>query len=228
MGTALEGYVACGGRYDPVDSIERPGKRRYLRGQVLGLDLRNKRRDGATVLVCSNPQTGEEFDGALEEAERRRQIAEQCASAAENQAEGAENRLLAAGERARALEEQLRNLTGRARQPGRDSWGQVRLRMAMPSVCRGAGPGPGTRTSWTNFLEVPSAPDTRALVQSPCLGVRVTVALGFRGSTSELAGLRRRLANLAPDRSASPRLEQPARRSPRPRSGPPVRLPRYR
>ena len=105
MGTALEGYVARGRRYDPVEPVERTGRRRQLRSRVLGLDLRAQRRDGATVLVFADPRTGEQFDGALEEAERRRRIAEQRASAAE--------------ERVRALEERLRNLTGRTRPPGR-------------------------------------------------------------------------------------------------------------
>ncbi len=41
MGTALEGYRATGGRYEPVKSVERPGGGRHLRSRVLGLDLRN-------------------------------------------------------------------------------------------------------------------------------------------------------------------------------------------
>ena len=113
MGTALEGYVARGGRYDPVEPVERTGSSRHLRSQVLGLDLRAQRQDGATVLVFADPRTGEEFDGALEEAERRRRIAKQRASAAENRASAAEKRV-------RALEERLRNLTGHTRPPGRD------------------------------------------------------------------------------------------------------------
>ena len=96
MGTALEGYAARGGRYDPVEPVERTGRGRHLRSRVLGLDLRAQRQEGATVLVFADPRTGEEFDGALEEAERQRRIAEQRASAAENRASAAENRASAA------------------------------------------------------------------------------------------------------------------------------------
>ena len=106
MGTPLEGYVASGGRYDPVEPVERTGRGRHLRSRVLGLDLRSRRQDGATVLVFGDPRSGEEFDGGLEEGERRR---------------AAEKRASAAEERVRALEERLRNLTARAARPGRDS-----------------------------------------------------------------------------------------------------------
>ena len=75
MGTALEGYSATGGRYEPVEAVEVPGRGRHLRSRVLELDLRSRKRDGATVLVFTDPRTGEEFDGALEEAERWRRIA---------------------------------------------------------------------------------------------------------------------------------------------------------
>ena len=107
MGTALEGYAATGGRFEPVEAVERPGGGRQLRSRVLGLDLRSRKRDGATVLVFADPRTGEEFDGALEEADRRRRIAE--------------DRALAAEDRVRALEERLRNLARRARPPELDS-----------------------------------------------------------------------------------------------------------
>ena len=130
MGTALEGYVNSGGRYHPVEPVERTGSGRHLRSRVLGLDLRAQRQDGATVLVFSDPRTGEEFDGALEEAERRRRIAERERRVAENRASAAENRASAAEEeaerrriaeeRVRVLEERLRNLTGRTRPPERD------------------------------------------------------------------------------------------------------------
>ena len=100
MGTPLEGYVNSGGRYGPVEPVEPTGRGRQLRSLVLGLDLRAQRRDGATVLVFSDPRRGEEFDGALEEAERRRRIAEA---------------------RVRALEERLRNLSDRTRASGRDT-----------------------------------------------------------------------------------------------------------
>ena len=128
MGTALEGYAATGGRYEPVEAVERPGRGRYLRSRVLGLDLRSRKRDGATVLVFADPRTGEEFDGALEEAERRRRIAEDRAIAEQERADAAEdrataerNRALAAEDRVRALEQRLRNRAGRIVRSERDS-----------------------------------------------------------------------------------------------------------
>ena len=128
MGTPLEGYVASGGGYDPVEPVEGRGRGRQLRSRVLGLDLRCQRQDGATVVVFGDPRTGEEFDGALEEAERRRlgaererRAAEKRAGIADKRAGTAENRASAAEERVRALEERLRNLTARTPPPGRDS-----------------------------------------------------------------------------------------------------------
>ena len=128
MGAPLEGYRASGGRYEPVEPVELPGRGRHLRSRVLGLDLRARRRDGATVLVFADPVTGEEFDGALEEAERRRRITQdqltaerERATDAENRATAAENRATAAEERLRTLEERLRNLSGDTYPPGRDS-----------------------------------------------------------------------------------------------------------
>ncbi|MDE0102489.1 MAG: Uma2 family endonuclease [Bryobacterales bacterium] len=149
MGTALEGYALYRGKYGPLEVVKRPGGGKYLRSRVLGLDLRTQRRDGATVVVFADPLTGEEFDGAIEEASRGRQIAEQRASAAANRvaaaerraavaegratvAEGraasAEDRAAAAEERAtiaeeslRALEERLRSLSSGTRPRGRDS-----------------------------------------------------------------------------------------------------------
>ena len=121
METALEGYVATGGRYRPVEAVERPGGVRWLRSGVLGLDLRSRKRDAATVLVFADPRTGEEFDGALEEAERRRRVAEDRAIAAEDRAIAAEDRANAAEDRARVLEEQLRIFAGQIRQSERDS-----------------------------------------------------------------------------------------------------------
>ena len=58
------------------------------------------------MLVFADPRTGEEFDGALEEAERKRRIAEDRAEAAED--------------RVRVLEERLRNRAGRAHPAGLD------------------------------------------------------------------------------------------------------------
>ena len=121
MGTPLEGYVASGGRYGPVERVRRTGRGRQLRSEVLGLDLCSRRRDGATVLVFRDPQTGEEFDGALEAAEQWRRIAERGRRAAEDRAGIAERELRiaergrrAAEDRVRALEERIRNLTARA------------------------------------------------------------------------------------------------------------------
>ncbi len=139
MGSALEGYEASGGQYDPVPPVaSSDGERRYW-SRVLGLELRSRRQARSTVLVLRDPRTGEETDGAPEEAERRRRIAErdaraakqnaieakqeaiaakQRASAAEERASAAEQEAIAAkqaasaaDERVRALEEQLRALT---------------------------------------------------------------------------------------------------------------------
>ena len=107
MGRPLEGYVASGGRYGQVELVKCTGRGRRLRSRVLGLDLRSRRRDGATVLVFRDPRTGEEFDGTLAEAEQRRRAAEKRASAAE--------------ERVRALEERLRDATARNPSLRRDS-----------------------------------------------------------------------------------------------------------
>ncbi len=135
MGTALEGYAATGGRYEPVESVERPGRGRHLRSRVLGLDLCSRKRDGATVLVFADPRTGEEFDGALEEAERRRRIAEDRATAERDRADAERDRALAAEDRVTAerdralaaedrvqkLEERLRSVASRSRPSGLDS-----------------------------------------------------------------------------------------------------------
>ena len=142
MGAALEGYALYRGKYGPLEVVKRPGGDTYLRSRVLGLDLRTQRRDGATVVVFADPLTDEEFDGAIEEADRGRQIAERLLSAAANRvaaaedratvAEGraaaAEDRAAAAEERARiaeeslrALEERFRSLSSGTRLPGRDS-----------------------------------------------------------------------------------------------------------
>ena len=128
MGTALEGYAATGGRYDPVEAVEVSGRGRRPRSRVLGLDLRSRKRDGATVLVFADPRTGEEFDGALEEAERRRRIAENRADverdradAERDRADAERNRADAAEDRARALEERLRGRTSRTCHSGLDS-----------------------------------------------------------------------------------------------------------
>ena len=77
METALEDNASTpGGRYERVEPVEHPGRGTPLRGQVLELDLRSRKRVGATVLVFADPRTGEQLDGAREEAERRRWLAE--------------------------------------------------------------------------------------------------------------------------------------------------------
>ena len=132
MGSALEGYEASGGKYEPVQPVASSGQERWFRSRVLGLELRSQRQARATVLVFRDPRTGEETDGALEEAERRRRIAERDSRAAKRRASAAEERASAAeqetsaakqeaiaakqeasaaDERVRALEEQLRALT---------------------------------------------------------------------------------------------------------------------
>ena len=123
MARPLEGYEVAGGRYRPVAAVRRGGRGRYLHSRVLGLDLRSAKRDGATVLVFGNPRTGEEFDGGLEETERRRQAAEKRASAAESQARQDAGLRRATEERVQAMEERLRNLTARTPPSGRDSQG---------------------------------------------------------------------------------------------------------
>ena len=132
----LEGYRAKGRRYRWVESVGGTGGVGYLRSRVLGLDLRAESRNGATVLVIRDPETGEEFDGALEGPERRRRLAEEQLSAAREEARAAKDEARAAKDEARAakgeasvakdraraaekriqmLERQLRDLTGQAR-----------------------------------------------------------------------------------------------------------------
>ena len=79
----LEGYVTSGGSYGRVQPVE--GEGLYLRSYVLALELRSQRQVGATVLVFRDPITGEEFDGALAESERRKRAAEEKVRALENQ-----------------------------------------------------------------------------------------------------------------------------------------------
>ena len=135
MGVPLEGYRACGGRYSRVASVVGPGGVEYLRSGVLGLDLRTARRQGATVLVIRDPRTGEEFDDAVQEYDRRRRIAEDRASVAVSQMTAARDELSATRDeltaardelsakenRVRELEQQLRDATGQTRPMGRDS-----------------------------------------------------------------------------------------------------------
>ena len=131
MSSPLEGYVLSGGRYSPVERVLGAGERVHLRSEVLGLELRSARQAAATVLVFRDPATGEEFDGALAEVERRRlaaerekqslqqrvNAAERDKQAAEREKRAAEQRASVADERARALEERLRAMTAHAPPP---------------------------------------------------------------------------------------------------------------
>ena len=124
MSSPLEGYVLSGGRYSPVERVLGAGERVHLRSEVLGLELRSARQAAATVLVFRDPATGEEFDGALAEVERRRLAAErekqslqQRVNAAEREKRAAEQRASVADERAQELEERLRALTAHAPPP---------------------------------------------------------------------------------------------------------------
>ena len=107
MGTPLEGYRSLGSRYGRVESLAGPGGIEYLRSGVLGLDLRTARRDGATVLVMRDPQTGEEFDGSVEEYDRRRRIAEDERDATKGQLEATQAQLEATRDRLSAAEAEL-------------------------------------------------------------------------------------------------------------------------
>ena len=93
VSSPLEGYVLSGGRYAPAERVAGEGERVHLQSEVLGLELRSESQAAATVLVFRDPATGEEFDGALAQAEGRRRAAE---------------------ERVRALEKQLRNLAAQS------------------------------------------------------------------------------------------------------------------
>ena len=146
MGVPLEGYRARSGRYERVESVTGAGGVEYLRSGVLGLDLRSERRERATVLVLRDPRTGQEFDGAfddaLEASERHRRLAEDRASVAENQLTATrdelsatrdeltavrdalsakDTELSASQERVRELEMRLRDATGQTLPSGRDS-----------------------------------------------------------------------------------------------------------
>ena len=107
MRTPLEGYVASEGKYGPVQPVASTDRSGRLPSGVLGLELRSRRQDGATVLVFRDPRTGEEFDGAPEEAERRRQIAERDARSARQEASAAKQRASVAEQEASAAKERL-------------------------------------------------------------------------------------------------------------------------
>ena len=121
MGTPLEGYEATGGKFDPMRPVSSSAQGRWFRSEVLGLDLRSRRQNRATVLVFRDPRTGEEFDGALEESERQRRIAErgfreaeQRASAAEQRASATETELQAQKNRTSEVERELQAQKQRA------------------------------------------------------------------------------------------------------------------
>ena len=63
LATPLEGWQATGESYRPVQPVASAAQGGWLLSRVLGLVLRSHRPDGATVLVCRDPLTGEEFDG---------------------------------------------------------------------------------------------------------------------------------------------------------------------
>ena len=134
METSLKGYVASAEQYEQVPPVEGAGRSGALRSRVLELELRSRRQAGVTVLVFTDPRTGEEFDGRLEGAERQRRIAERDKQAAEREKQVAvrekqaavrekqtlQQRVTAAEERARALEERLRALTAHGAPPEHD------------------------------------------------------------------------------------------------------------
>ena len=102
METSLEGWAANGGKYSPVQPVASSDGGRQLRSRVLGLELRSQRQDGATVLMFRDPRTGEEFDGALEEPERRRRAAEDRASSEAQRANAEAQRASSEAKRASA------------------------------------------------------------------------------------------------------------------------------
>ena len=65
LSTPLEGWEANGEGYRTVQPVASAARGGWLRSRVLGLELRSQRTDGATLLVCRDPLTGEEFDGGL-------------------------------------------------------------------------------------------------------------------------------------------------------------------
>ena len=135
MESPLEGYEARGGKYSPLRPVASPAGAGWLRSRVLGLDLRSRTVERGTTVVFRDPQTGKEFDGALEEAERRRQAEKDRADAevegrraaeevatkeAERASREAEGRR-AAEEQVRALKKQLRNLASHGPPPEPES-----------------------------------------------------------------------------------------------------------
>ena len=136
MQASLEGYVASGDRYRPVKAVGRMVGGWYLRSRVLGLDLRSQRRDGATVLVFRDPNTGEEFDGALQESERRRRVAERERRIAERERQAAENRARQEADQRRGAEKRVRAAEERASAAESEARQEAGLRRAAEERAR--------------------------------------------------------------------------------------------
>ncbi len=108
LATPLDGWEANGQSCRPVQPVASAARGGWLLSRVLGLELHSQRQDGATVLVCRDPLTGEEFDGDLGKLERLRRAAEERASAAAQLRQSAEELASAGAERRRAAEERVR------------------------------------------------------------------------------------------------------------------------
>ena len=108
MGTPLEGYVVVGAGYERVEPVGG-----WFRSRVLGLDLRSERQGRGSVLLFRDPRTGEEFDGSVESAERRRRIAE-------GELRATKTELREVKERLRALQERFGSATDHPCSPERD------------------------------------------------------------------------------------------------------------
>ena len=78
-----------GGRQEPVEA----GTGRTGYG---GWICTAEKGDRTTVLVFTDPRTGEDFDGALEEAERRRRVTQDPLAATQDQLTVTEDRANAA------------------------------------------------------------------------------------------------------------------------------------
>ena len=129
LATPLQGWEANGESYHPVQPVASGARGGWLRSRVLGLELRSQRQDGATVLVFRDPRTGEEFDGELGEAERRRRAAEERASAEVKLRQSAEE--LARAEAKRASAE-----AKRASAEAKRASAEVKLRQSAEEVAR--------------------------------------------------------------------------------------------
>ncbi len=113
MAAPLEGYASTGRRFKRVKALERPGRGTYLASGVLGLDLRTRKRGGATVLIFADPRTGREFDGAPEEAERQLRNAEGRFNAERGRANALQDQVNALQDREKALQDRVNALQDR-------------------------------------------------------------------------------------------------------------------